>query len=152
LYSWGTRVVTGGAILGPRACGKTTTLRMIAGFERPDAGRVVLNGENMEQSPPNKRPVNTVLQNYALFPHLNVFDNVAFGLRRLRLGKEEITRRAGEALELVMLKKFEQRLALVSVDAQGMARRRPHRRLPAVGLRVSETWAFSSYWLQTSLP
>lgn len=97
------------SILGPSGCGKTTTLRMIAGFERPSAGRILLNGENVEQFPPNKRPVNTVFQNYALFPHLNVFDNVAFGLRRARLDKEEVNRRAAEALELVMLTGLEKR-------------------------------------------
>ncbi|MGA8262630.1 MAG: ABC transporter ATP-binding protein, partial [Arenicellales bacterium] len=97
------------SILGPSGCGKTTTLRMIAGFERPSAGRIILNGENVEQFPPNKRPVNTVFQNYALFPHLNVFENVAFGLKRARIGKDEIRRRAGEALELVMLTGMEKR-------------------------------------------
>jgi len=97
------------SILGPSGCGKTTTLRMIAGFEQPSAGRILLNGENVEQFPPNKRPVNTVFQNYALFPHLNVFDNVAFGLRRARLDKEEVNRRAAEALELVMLSGLEKR-------------------------------------------
>lgn len=91
------------SMLGPSGCGKTTTLRMIAGFERPDSGSIVLDGENMEHSPPHKRPVNTVFQNYALFPHLNVFDNVAFGLRRGRISKAEVNRRANEALELVML-------------------------------------------------
>jgi spermidine/putrescine transport system ATP-binding protein len=97
------------SLLGPSGCGKTTTLRMIAGFERPDEGRILLNGEDMAQSPPNKRPVNTVFQSYALFPHLNVFDNVAFGLRRRRLSNEEVNRRAGEALELVMLDGLETR-------------------------------------------
>lgn len=91
------------SMLGPSGCGKTTTLRMIAGFEKPDEGRILLRGRNMEHEPPHKRPVNTVFQNYALFPHLNVFDNVAFGLRRDRLRKDEIIRRTNEALELVML-------------------------------------------------
>ncbi len=91
------------SMLGPSGCGKTTTLRMIAGFEQPDAGRIVLDDQDMVHSPPHKRPVNTVFQNYALFPHLNVFDNVAFGLRRGRISKEEVKRRANEALELVML-------------------------------------------------
>ena len=91
------------SMLGPSGCGKTTTLRMIAGFEKPDAGRIMLNGRNMEHEPPHKRPVNTVFQNYALFPHLNVFDNVAFGLKRGRLPKHEINKRTAEALELVML-------------------------------------------------
>ncbi len=97
------------SMLGPSGCGKTTTLRMIAGFEKPDAGRIILNGDDMAQAPPNHRPVNTVFQNYALFPHLNVFDNVAFGLRRGRLTKDEVARRAGEALELVVLSGLEKR-------------------------------------------
>lgn len=97
------------SMLGPSGCGKTTTLRMIAGFEKPDAGRIILNGDDMAQAPPNHRPVNTVFQNYALFPHLNVFDNVAFGLRRGRLTKDEVARRAGEALEMVMLSGLEKR-------------------------------------------
>jgi len=97
------------SMLGPSGCGKTTTLRMIAGFEKPDAGHILLQGNNMEHSPPHKRPVNTVFQNYALFPHLNVFDNVAFGLRRGRLSKDEVSRRAHEALELVMLGDYEKR-------------------------------------------
>jgi spermidine/putrescine transport system ATP-binding protein len=69
------------ALLGPSGCGKTTTLRMIAGFERPTSGEIRLDGQDLSQTPPNKRPVNTVFQNYALFPHMNVFDNVAYGLR-----------------------------------------------------------------------
>ena len=67
--------------LGPSGCGKTTTLRMIAGFELPTSGKILLNGEDISTLPPNKRPVNTVFQKYALFPHLNVFENVAFGLK-----------------------------------------------------------------------
>ena len=74
--------------LGPSGCGKTTTLRMIAGFELPSSGKILLNGEDISKLPPNKRPVNTVFQKYALFPHLNVYDNVAFGLR---LKRNEIT-------------------------------------------------------------
>ena len=67
--------------LGPSGCGKTTTLRMIAGFEMPTSGKILLNGEDISHLPPNRRPVNTVFQKYALFPHLNVFENVAFGLK-----------------------------------------------------------------------
>ena len=67
--------------LGPSGCGKTTTLRMIAGFELPTSGKILLNGEDISNLPPNKRPVNTVFQKYALFPHLNVYENIAFGLR-----------------------------------------------------------------------
>ena len=65
--------------LGPSGCGKTTTLRMIAGFDKPSSGKILLNGEDISHLPPNKRPINTVFQRYALFPHLNVFDNIAFG-------------------------------------------------------------------------
>jgi len=97
------------SMLGPSGCGKTTTLRMIAGFERPDSGSIVLNGQNMEHAPPHRRPVNTVFQSYALFPHLDVFNNVAFGLRRGGVDKNEVNRRTGEALELVMLNGFEKR-------------------------------------------
>lgn len=94
------------ALLGPSGCGKTTTLRMIAGFERPDSGRIMLDDRDVSGDPPHKRPVNTVFQSYALFPHLNVFDNVAFGLRRLKIKKEEIRRRVVMALEMVELDKL----------------------------------------------
>ena len=67
--------------LGPSGCGKTTTLRMIAGFDKPTSGQILLNGQDISLLPPNKRPINTVFQRYALFPHLNVFDNIAFGLK-----------------------------------------------------------------------
>jgi spermidine/putrescine transport system ATP-binding protein len=97
------------SMLGPSGCGKTTTLRMIAGFEQPTEGRILLDGSDMAFTPPHKRNVNTVFQNYALFPHLNVFDNVAFGLRRQRVGKQELRRRVAEALELVQLSGFERR-------------------------------------------
>jgi spermidine/putrescine transport system ATP-binding protein len=97
------------SMLGPSGCGKTTTLRMIAGFEQPTSGRILLDGEDMAFTPPHKRNVNTVFQNYALFPHLNVFDNVAFGLRRAKQPKAEIRRRVGEALELVQLTGMEKR-------------------------------------------
>jgi spermidine/putrescine transport system ATP-binding protein len=97
------------SMLGPSGCGKTTTLRMIAGFEQPTSGRILLDGNDMAFTPPHRRNVNTVFQNYALFPHLNVFDNVAFGLRRQRVGKQELRRRVAEALELVQLNGFEKR-------------------------------------------
>ena len=71
--------------LGPSGCGKTTTLRMIAGFEMPTSGKILFNGEDISHLPPNKRPVNTVFQKYALFPHLNVFENIAFGLKLQRI-------------------------------------------------------------------
>ena len=97
------------SMLGPSGCGKTTTLRMIAGFEQPSEGQILLDGENMTGTPPHKRHVNTVFQSYALFPHLNVFDNVAFGLRRQRVERPQVMRRVGEALELVQLTGFEKR-------------------------------------------
>jgi spermidine/putrescine transport system ATP-binding protein len=91
------------SLLGPSGCGKTTTLRMIAGFEQPTSGQVLLDGADMAGTPPNKRNVNTVFQSYALFPHMKVFDNVAYGLRRARAGREEIKKRVGEVLEQVQL-------------------------------------------------
>jgi spermidine/putrescine transport system ATP-binding protein len=91
------------SLLGPSGCGKTTTLRMIAGFEQPTSGQVLLDGADMAGTPPNKRNVNTVFQSYALFPHMKVFDNVAYGLRRARAGREEIKQRVGEVLEQVQL-------------------------------------------------
>jgi spermidine/putrescine transport system ATP-binding protein len=99
------------AMLGPSGCGKTTTLRMIGGFEDPTAGRVFLGGTDVTEHPPFRRDVNTVFQSYALFPHLSVERNVAFGLERKKLGKDEIRRRVGEILDLVQL--------------TGLGRRRP---------------------------
>ena len=83
------------SLLGPSGCGKTTTLRMIAGFERPDEGQILLDGDDMAQTPPHKRNVNTVFQSYALFPHLSVTDNVAFGLRYKDVSKQDIKQRVG---------------------------------------------------------
>jgi spermidine/putrescine transport system ATP-binding protein len=90
-------------LLGPSGCGKTTTLRMVAGFEEPTAGRVLIDGADVAGLPPHRRPTNTVFQTYALFPHLSVGDNVAFGLRRKRVPKQEITRRVASELERVGL-------------------------------------------------
>src|SRR5918997_4826410 len=91
------------ALLGPSGCGKTTTLRMIGGFEEPSAGTIYLGEEDVTGLPPYKRDVNTVFQSYALFPHLTIFDNVAFGLRRRGVKGGEVKGRVGEALELVAL-------------------------------------------------
>src|SRR5947209_7087467 len=85
------------SLLGPSGCGKTTTLRMIAGFEQPTAGQILLDGSDVAAIPPYKRNVNTVFQSYALFPHLRVFDNVAFGLRRAKVDKSEIRQRVAKA-------------------------------------------------------
>src|SRR6476661_11048116 len=87
-------------MVGPSGCGKTTTLRMIAGFERPTSGRILLDGNDVARVPPHQRNVNTVFQSYALFPHLDVAKNVAFGLKYHKLSKEERAKRVGEALEL----------------------------------------------------
>ena len=98
-------------LLGPSGCGKTTTLRMIAGFERPSSGRIMLDGSDVARVPPHQRNVNTVFQSYALFPHLDVARNVAFGLKYHKLSKGERSKRVGEALELVNLSQFAQRKA-----------------------------------------
>ena len=114
-------------LLGPSGCGKTTTLRMIAGFELPTTGKILLNGEDITSLPPHKRPVNTVFQRYALFPHLNVFENIAYGIklkkvkvtyedtvgnqieRIERYTKEEIEEKVKKALKMVDLEDFEKR-------------------------------------------
>ncbi len=100
------------SLLGPSGCGKTTSLRMIAGFERPDAGRILIGEADVTETPPHRRPVNTVFQSYALFPHLTVEQNVAFGLRFTDVPRDEGRRRVSEILELVHL--------------GGFGRRRPH--------------------------
>ncbi len=97
------------SLLGPSGCGKTTTLRLIAGFERPDEGQVRIGGEDVARLPPYKRDVNTVFQSYALFPHLTVAENVAYGLKQRGLGRSERRTRASEMLELVRLSGFEGR-------------------------------------------
>ena len=97
------------SLLGPSGCGKTTTLRMIAGFEEPTSGQILLHGRDMVGVPPFRRDVNMVFQQYALFPHMDVFENVAFGLRRKRVEKDEIRRRVAEALSLVELEGREKR-------------------------------------------
>ena len=89
------------SLLGPSGCGKTTTMRMIAGFEEPTQGVIRLHGQDVTNVSPNKRDVNMVFQSYALFPHMNVYENVAFGLRRKAVAKPEITRRVGEMLDIV---------------------------------------------------
>jgi spermidine/putrescine transport system ATP-binding protein len=94
------------SLLGPSGCGKTTTLRMIGGFELPTSGRILLRDRDISADPPERRPVNMVFQSYALFPHLTVFENVAFGLRRRKTSGPEVARRVGAALELVHLPDF----------------------------------------------
>jgi spermidine/putrescine transport system ATP-binding protein len=97
------------ALLGPSGCGKTTTLRMIGGFEEPDEGVIHLGEGDVTGLPPYRRDVNTVFQSYALFPHLTIFENVAFGLRRRGIGKADLRKRVGDALELVALKGLDRR-------------------------------------------
>jgi spermidine/putrescine transport system ATP-binding protein len=97
------------SLLGPSGCGKTTLLRMVAGFEFPDTGRIVLDGRDITSVPAHKRPVNMVFQRVTLFPHLNVFENVAFGLRLKRVSGADMRRRVGEVLELVRLPGFAER-------------------------------------------
>ena len=97
------------SLLGPSGCGKTTTLRMIGGFDLPTSGRIDLRGHDVTRDPPDKRPVNMVFQSYALFPHLDVAGNIAFGLKRRGVDAGEIRRRTGEVLELVNLPGYEKR-------------------------------------------
>jgi spermidine/putrescine transport system ATP-binding protein len=99
------------SLLGPSGCGKTTTLRLIGGFESADSGEVRIDGIDMADVPPEHRPVNTVFQSYALFPHLSVADNVGFGLRFKKASRAETTQRVGDALELVRLSGFGKRKA-----------------------------------------
>jgi len=99
-------------LLGPSGCGKTTLLRIIAGLELPDTGQVLLGGEDITSMPATKRQVNTVFQSYALFPHLSVFENVAFGLRSRKFAQAEVKKRVNMRLEMLEL--------------QGMGERRPH--------------------------
>ncbi|SFL42324.1 ABC transporter ATP-binding protein [Shimia aestuarii] len=100
------------ALLGPSGCGKTTLMRMLGGFETPTMGKILIDGQDMANVPPNKRAVNMMFQSYALFPHLSVWDNIAFGLRRDKLPKDQIEARVEEMVKLVRLDKF--------------ARRKPH--------------------------
>ena len=96
-------------LLGPSGCGKTTTLRLIGGFEKPDEGDIFFGSQRINDVPPNKRNINTVFQKYALFPHLNVEQNIAFGLNIRKVDRKETKRRVAEMLELVNLKGFEKR-------------------------------------------
>ncbi len=97
------------ALLGPSGCGKTTLLRMLAGFETPDDGRILLNGKDIAQVLPHQRPINMMFQNYALFPHLTVRDNIAFGLKRAGMPRSQINTRVAEMVALVKLEGLEQR-------------------------------------------
>ena len=111
-------------LLGPSGCGKTTTLRILGGFETPDFGQVIFDGEDITNLPPNKRNLNTVFQKYALFPHLNVFENVAFGLRLQKLDEKEIRSRCLEMLELVGITDAEKRMKHYPHQLSGGMRQR----------------------------
>src|ERR1700682_67250 len=123
------------ALLGPSGCGKTTLLRMLAGFETPDEGRILLNGKDIANLLPHQRPVNMMFQNYALFPHLSVRDNIAFGLKRAGMAASDIGTRVAEMVALVKLEGLEkrkpdqlsggqkQRVALARALARSLARR-----------------------------
>ena len=100
------------ALLGSSGCGKSTLLRMLARFEKPSAGAVILNGVNIVALPPHERPINMMFQSYALFPHLDVWSNIAFGLKRKGMPAAQISQRVGEMLDLVQM--------------TGLARRKPH--------------------------
>ena len=121
-------------LLGSSGCGKTTTLRLIAGFLEPNSGKVLLKGQDITGVPPYKRPVNTVFQKYALFPHLNVFENVAFGLRLKKMDEETIRRKVRNMLEVVGLKGFERRS--ISQMSGGQQQRVALARALAVNPRV----------------
>ena len=97
------------SLLGPSGCGKTTTLRMIAGFEQPDEGRILLHGDDVTTVPPSRRPLNMVFQHYALFPHMSIYDNVAFGLKVSRVPRAEHRERIEKMLRVVELEGFEKR-------------------------------------------
>ena len=121
-------------LLGPSGCGKTTTLRIIGGFETPSAGVVYFDGKKINDVPPHKRPVNTVFQRYALFPHLNVFENVAFGLRISGVSEASIRERVGDMLKLVNLSGYER--VSVSQLSGGEQQRVAIARALAAGSRV----------------
>ena len=146
-------------LLGPSGCGKTTTLRLIGGFLKPTSGEVLFDGAKINDVPPHKRAVNTVFQKYALFPHLNVFENIAFGLRiprtesdgkkqrKVKLSEAEIQRRVMEMLEVVNLKGFEKRsiASLSGGQQQRVSIARALVRNPAVILADEPTGALDSH-------
>lgn len=113
--------------LGPSGCGKTTTLRMIAGFDKPSEGKILLNGEDISELPPNKRPINTVFQRYALFPHLNVYENIAFGLKLKKIETKETDKKGNSVKKQKKLSKIEietkVKKALKMVDLEGFENR-----------------------------
>ena len=118
-------------MVGPSGCGKTTTLRMIAGFERPTSGRIVLDGEDVAQTPPHRRNVNTVFQSYALFPHLNVADNVAFGLKYKKVAKSEREKLVARGARARPARRLREAQAGAALGRPAAARRAGARSRPA---------------------
>jgi ABC-type taurine transport system ATPase subunit len=118
------------SLLGPSGCGKTTTLRMIAGFETPDTGQIVLEGTDVTAVPANRRPVNMVFQQYALFPHMSIYENVAFGLKAKRVPRDEDAARVAELLRVVSLEGYENRKPK-QLSGAAARRPRPRARQPA---------------------
>ena len=129
-------------LLGSSGCGKTTTLRLIAGFLEPNAGQVLLKGQDITGVPPYKRPVNTVFQKYALFPHLNVFENVAFGLRLKKMDEETIRRKVRDMLEVVGL-----RALSAAASARCLAASSSVLPLPAVWSTSLRSCCWTSLWV-----
>ncbi len=117
------------ALLGPSGCGKTTMMRMLAGFETPTEGTILLGGEDIAPIPPNKRAVNMMFQSYALFPHLSIWENIAFGLRRDKMPKDQIDARVEEMLKLTRLAQF--------------AKRKPHQ---ISGGQRQDVWRLRALW------
>ena len=109
------------SLLGPSGCGKTTTLRCIAGFEMPDAGAIRFDGDDMVQRPPEQRDIGLVFQNYALFPHMTVAENISFGLQMRRVGKADISKRVRAVLDMVQLSSLEDRIRASSAAASNSA-------------------------------
>ena len=125
------------ALLGASGCGKSTLLRMLAGFEQPTAGQIVLDGVDLSSVPPYQRPINMMFQSYALFPHMTVEQNIAFGLKQDKLPKAEITARVAEMLSLVHMQEF--------------AKRKPHQLSGVSALRWQEVWrSVQNYYCSTS--
>ena len=125
-------------ILGPSGCGKTTILRLVAGFETPSTGSIFIDGRDVTNLPPERRAVNTVFQSYALFPHMNVFANVAFGLRMQGRPEEDILREVGEALRMVKMEGFETRMVNRLSGGQQQSSRSEERR---VGKECRSRWS-----------
>ena len=133
-------------MLGPSGSGKTTTLRLIAGFERPDGGRIELGGQDVSGLPPYERDVNTVFQDYALFPHMTVQQNVEYGLRVKKVGKEQRGRRAQEALAMVQLERLGERKPAQLSGGSASASRSPARSSTARRSSSSTSRSARSTW------